>query len=62
MGKKLRVLYWLLVALLSLLVALEALTRQTYGDNSFWLAVVFIGVAVLSSARMASALRVRKKT
>jgi len=52
--KALRRLYWLLVVLLSLFIAFESLTKQIYGDNSFWLAVVFTGVAVFSSARLAS--------
>ena len=61
MRNGLRQLYWLLVALLSLLVSYESLTKEIYGDNSLWLAVVFLGVAVFSSARMASTGRLRRK-
>ena len=55
MTSRLRRLYWALLALLSLLLGYEALTRQVYGDNSFWLAMVFFGVAILSLVRLVSA-------
>jgi len=51
---QLRRLYWAVLALLSLFIGYEALTRQVYGDNSFWLAVVFFGIALLSCVRLAS--------
>jgi hypothetical protein len=55
MKGQLRRLYWALLALLSLLLGYEALTSQVYGDNSFWLAMVFFGIAVLSLVRLVSA-------
>jgi len=48
-------LYWVLLTLLSVLLGYEALTKQVYGDNSFWLAMVFFGIAILSLVRLVSA-------
>ena len=46
--------YWSVLALVSLLIVYEAITRQIYGDNSFWLAVVFLGIAARCFVRIAS--------
>jgi hypothetical protein len=47
-------LYWALLTLLGSLIGYEAVASQVYGDNSFYLAVVFFGVAALSLRRLVS--------
>ena len=54
--------YWAALVLLSLFIGYEALTRQVYGDNSFWLAVVFFGIALLSCVRLASVGRAESRS
>jgi len=44
--------YWAFLVVLGLVLGYEALTRQVYGDNSTWIAVVFFGIAVLSLGRL----------
>ena len=56
MKDQLRRLYWALLAVISFVLSYEALTSQVYGDNSFWLAMVFFGIAVLSLVRLVSAM------